>query len=126
MEPEEEPKAPRTKKVPPVTAPSEKTFGAVVAQPPTKQDEQIAELQEKLTQERDGRREDRFVGLVMLAILLDVVFFSVVSWGGGLAIVVLELIILIPLAKRMGMEELGQIISSVLNRLAGKASERNE
>lgn len=105
---------------------SGKSFEDLVPAEPTKQDVQIAELQERLTQEKDGRREDRFIGIVLLAVLLDVVFFSVISWGGGLAITVLELIILIPLAKRMGMEEVGQLISSVLHRLAGRAGDKSD
>lgn len=103
----------------------EKRFVDVVPPEPSKADQQIAELQEQLTAERDGRREDRFVGIVLLAILLDIVFFSVISFGGALAILVLELLILIPLAKRMGMQEIALIISGVLERLAGKAGEKN-
>jgi hypothetical protein len=98
-----------------------KAFDVVLSEEPSTTDRQIAELQEKLTAERDGRREDRFVAIVLLAVILDVAFFSVISWGGSLALLVLELVILIPLARRMGMEELGQVISRVLNRVAGKS-----
>ena len=102
------------------------TFDALVKDEPTKQDKQIERLQKLLTSEQDGRREDRFVGLVLLILLLDVVFFTVVSFGGALALLVLELLILVPLARRMGMEEIAQIISSVLHRLAGKASDHKD
>jgi hypothetical protein len=40
-------------------------------------------------------------------------------------LLVLELLILIPLAKRMGMQEIAQILSSVLHRMAGKAGDSN-
>lgn len=100
----------------------EKTFGDLVSPEPSNLDRQIEELQEQLANERDARKEDRFVGLVCLVILFNVVFFSVMpSFGGPLALLVLELLILIPLARRMGMEEIAQILNGVINRLAGKA-----
>jgi hypothetical protein len=99
----------------------EKSFQTLTAGEPTTQERQIAELQEQLTQERDGRREDRFVGLVCLVILLDIVFFSVMHTSGApLALVVLELLILIPVARRMGMEEVAQILNGFVGRMAGK------
>lgn len=88
---------------------------------PAQHDRQIAELQETLAQERDARREERFVFIVILVLLLDVVFFSVMpSFGGPIALLVLELLILIPLAKRMGMEEIATILSRVVGRIAGR------
>jgi len=103
-----------------------KGFDVLVASEPSKQDQQIQELQDRLERERDGRKEDRFVGIVCLVMLLDVVFFTVMpTFGGPLALLVLELLILIPLAKRMGMQEIAQILSSVLHRMAGKAGDSN-
>lgn len=88
----------------------------------TKQDEQIEELQRKLEEVRDARREDRFVGIVVIVLLLDVVFFSLMpTFGGPLALLILQLLILIPLARRMGMEEIATILSRVLHRMADKA-----
>lgn len=88
----------------------------------TKRDQQIEELQEKLTQEQDARREERFVFIVLFILLLDVVFFSVMpTFGGPLALAVLELLILIPLARRMGMEEIAGIIARVIDNVAGRA-----
>lgn len=101
---------------------TENPFMALIASEPSNQEKQIQELQEQLAHERDARNEDRFVGIVCLVILLDVAFFSVMpTFGGPLALLVLELLILIPLARRMGMEEIAQILNGVINRLAGKA-----
>lgn len=89
-----------------------------------KKDQQIAELQADLAAERDARREDRFVGLVVIVILLDISVFSVMpTFGGPLALLVLQLLVLIPLASRMGMEEVKTILSNVLNRMAGRAGD---
>lgn len=88
---------------------------------PTPRDQQIQTLQEDLANERDARREERFIFIVILVLLLDIVFFSVMSsFGGPLALLILELLILIPLAKRMGMEEIAAIYSRVLDNVAAK------
>lgn len=83
-------------------------------------DDLIQQLQEELTQERDKRKEDRFVGIVLIILLFDIVFFTVMpTFGGPLAVLVLQLLILIPLARRMGMEGIALMIDRVLDRMAG-------
>lgn len=102
-----------------------KTFDALGTEV-TKRDEQIQALQEELTQERDARREERFVFIVIAILLLNVVFFSVMeTFGGPLALLVVELIILIPLARRMGMEEIAGTINRVIDNVAGKANTKD-
>ncbi|MBF9050662.1 hypothetical protein GTA62_14590 [Roseobacter sp. HKCCD9010] len=91
------------------------------ASEPTKQEQQIQELQDDLADEKDARREDQFVFIVIVVILFDIVFFTLMpTFGGPLALLVLQLLILIPLARRMGMEEIARILNGVINRLAGK------
>lgn len=103
---------------------NDKIFDVLIGEEPSKKDQQIAELQSQLEAERDGRKEDRFVGIVCIVLLLDVVFFSVMeTFGGPIALLVLQLLILIPLAKRMGMEEIAEILSRVLHRMAGKTTD---
>ena len=102
-----------------------KGFDVLAASKVTQQQELISELQSDLVKERDARKEDQFVFLVLIVILLDIVFFSLMpTYGGPIALLVLELLILIPLAKRMGMEEVAQILSRVLNRMAGKVEDQ--
>lgn len=91
----------------------------------TNQDEQIAALERRLEEALDARREDRFVGIVLIVLLLDVVFFSVMpTFGGPLALLILQLLILIPLARRMGMEEIAKILSRVISRVADNADRK--
>lgn len=105
---------------------SDEDFSALLTDQPTKRDQQIAELQEALTNERDARREERFIFVILFILLFDVVFFTVMpSFGGPIAILVLQLLILIPLARRMGMEEIAQSVDRVLNRVAGKHTHDN-
>lgn len=97
----------------------------LLVEEPTLKDDQIERLQKKLDYERDARREERFIFIVVLVILLDVVFFSIMpSFGGPIALLILELLILIPLAKRMGMEEIAAILDRVLNNVAGNPKDR--
>ena len=94
------------------------------SQSATKTDEAIKQLEDKLEKEKDGRKEDRFFGAVIILLLLDVVFFSVMpSLGGPIALLVLELLVLIPFAKRMGMEEISLILSRVLHRVADRVKD---
>lgn len=96
-------------------------FDDLLPEEPTKRDAQVERLQAELTRERDARREDQFFGIVILAAIFDIAFFSVTpSFGGPLALLLLQLLILIPLAKRMGMEEIAQMIDRVLGRIAGR------
>jgi hypothetical protein len=107
---------------PPPPSNKEVGFESLLSPEPSKVDEQILELQNDLAAERDARNEERFVFIVLVVLLLDVVFFTVMpTFGGPLALLVLELLILIPLARRMGMQEIAQILSSVIDRMAGKA-----
>ena len=80
---------------------AEEVFAALLKQQPTKRDQQIEELQEKLTAEQDARKEERFIFIVLIVILLDIVFFTVMpSFGGPLALLILQLLVFIPLARR--------------------------
>ncbi len=100
------------------------SLGELFEEQPTKRDQQIEELQEALTEERDARKEERFVFIILAVLLLDIVFFSVMpTFGGPLALLVLELLVLIPLARRMGMEEIAKIMSRVIGRMAGKTGD---
>lgn len=105
----------------PSDPPRNDDIGALLSRPATPRDEQIEKLQEDLAKERDARREDQFVFIVIIVLLLDVVFFTVTpSFGGPLALLALELLILIPLANRMGMEEIAKLLDRVLARVTGK------
>jgi hypothetical protein len=108
-----------------VTKPPEqggKTFSDLARSQPSAQEKQIQELQENLEYERDARLEERFVFIVLIVLLLDVVFFTIMpTFGGPIALLILELLILIPLAKRMGMEEIAKTLNRVLDRMVSKS-----
>lgn len=98
----------------------------LLVEEPTLKDEQIERLQSLLDDERDARLEERFIYIVILVIIFDIVFFSIMqNFGGPLALLMLELLILIPIARRMGMEEIATMIDGVLNRVAGHSKNRD-
>ncbi len=109
----------------PLNSDEKKNFNLLTTSAVTNQDELIAALEKRLEESLDARREDRFVGIVLIVLLLDVVFFSVMpTFGGPLALLILQLLILIPLARRMGMEEIAEILSRVISRVADNTDRR--
>lgn len=100
----------------------EKSFDLLAKGDVSAQDSQVSELQEQLAHEKDARQQERFIFIVVAVLLLDVVFFAILpTFGGPLALLLLELLILIPLAKRMGMEEIAELLSRLLDHMAGKS-----
>lgn len=51
---------------------------------PSKTDQQIEQLQKELEKERDARREERFIGIVILTLLLDIILFTFLPSVSGL------------------------------------------
>jgi hypothetical protein len=98
------------------------TFDDIIPQVEDKKDSQIEELQNRLASEKDARLEERFVWIILLCGLLDVVFFTIIpSWSGPLCLLLLELLVFIPLAKRMGVEEIAVILTNVMDGVAKRA-----
>ncbi|MGR3823841.1 MAG: hypothetical protein ACU0A5_14830 [Salipiger marinus] len=92
-------------------------------EPTDKRDALIEELQEELERVKDARREDAFAFIIICILLFNIVFFTVMPTSGGpLALLILELLILVPLAQKMGMENVVQIISRVLDRVSSQSS----
>lgn len=81
--------------------------------------EQIAQLQEKLSEERDARKEERVLwGLLTLIFFNVAIFMAMPSVMGPLVIGFFELIALILFARRMGVEEIVQILQGLFEKVA--------
>ena len=81
----------------------------------TKRHEQIQELQQRLSEEKDSRKQERFFGILGFLILFNVIVLTPMqTWGGPISILILELIALVLLASRMGLQEASQIIDRIL------------
>lgn len=90
------------------------------ASPPLPVDESAATLELRLQKEMDGRQEDRFYSIAIGAVLIDMAVFPHQSWIGIVCIFLLELVILLGLAKRFGNEH----ITILLDYLFHKFCER--
>lgn len=91
----------------------------------SKKDMQIAELQSEIVSLKDCVNEDRFVSLLIILILLNVIFFShTEGWGAPITILVLELILLFILARKLGVEDITNILDKYL--LNGYLSKNNK
>jgi hypothetical protein len=72
---------------------------------PTRIDEQTAALEQQLQHQIDARREERFFWIFALILVSNVIFFKFLdSWLPTLAIVLLELPLLIGLARWLGVD----------------------
>ena len=79
-----------------------------------KQIKQIKQLESKLAKEKDARLEERFISLLVLVIILNAFLFTLMpSWGGPIVILILELLLLIPIARRMGIDEVAKLLDKV-------------
>jgi hypothetical protein len=82
-----------------------------------------ASLAEKLEAAKDARKEERFLWITVAVILIDVLWFKD-SPNPVLPIVVLvlELIILVVLARRMGIDDVVELVDRFLHTVGNKAA----
>lgn len=88
----------------------------------TKSSEAQALLADQLEEAKDRRKEERFIWIVIVTLLVNVLWFKDSS-NATLPIValVLELIVLIVLAKRMGIEDVVELMDRLLHTVGSKA-----
>ncbi len=81
--------------------------------------EAIAQLQNDLQAEKDGRLEDRFIGFVVFLVLFDILLLKdAENMFLPVVVLILELIICLLLAKRMGSEEIARLIDRLLHSVS--------
>ncbi|HEX2559132.1 hypothetical protein [Phenylobacterium sp.] len=86
-----------------------------------KKDAALEALQEQLEGEKDARSEERFVWIVLMVILLDIIWFRD-SENPTLPVVVLvlELVALMVLARRMGVDDYVTLVGRILAQIGNK------
>lgn len=78
-------------------------------------DEALDALAKQLEAAKDGRREERFLWIVVVVILVDVLWFRNASNPViPIVVLLLEAVILFILAKRMGIEEVSQLFERLM------------
>lgn len=82
--------------------------------------DQIAALQDELQKTQDDAREERFLWVLIFVIFFDAIIFSGMgSWGGPLVIGVLQLVGLIALGRRWGVDDIALWADKALGRWNG-------
>lgn len=76
----------------------------------------VARLEKQLEDIKRSRNEDRFLFLLVALILIDVYIFSHIdNWGGSIAILVLEFIMLLVVGKRFDVLVVEQWLDKFVN-----------
>lgn len=84
--------------------------------------DKIAELERHLEDERDRRREDRFLALVVVLALVDIILLQSSPAAVTGIVFVLQLVLLAIVAKRLGVEQ----IAGLMNRLVDGFAKKSE
>ena len=88
---------------------------------PSKKDELIDALQASLNEERDARKEERFVWLVIVVLMFDAFTFpSMATWTGPFVIGLIQILLAIVLGRRWQMDEIWTITTKIVDKLDGK------
>ena len=87
--------------------------------PADKRDEDIAFLQTDLESERDARKEERFYWCFAITVSIDMAAFQHLGFIAIIAIFILQLILLVGLARLFGVETVVVLIEKVLSELPG-------
>lgn len=89
------------------------------ASAPDKVAEAAAALEDQVETLTDDRLEERFAWIVVSMILFDAALFhDAESWSGPLVIGILELVLLVVLARKYQIQEVSQILAKFLDRAA--------
>jgi hypothetical protein len=104
------------------TTPASKPISEILARgtdasPPLPVDESAAALEQQLQKETDGRQEDRFYSIAIGTVLIDMAVFQHLPWIGIICIFLLELVILLGLAKRLGSEHVTILLDYLFHKL---------
>lgn len=90
------------------------------ATPPLPVDESAAALELRLQREIDGRQEERFYAIAIGTMLIDMFAFEHLPWIGIICIFLLQLVILLGLAKRLGNEHATILLDYLFRQICEK------
>lgn len=84
-------------------------------------DESNTKLQQENQNLKDKLQEERILWIISMAIVFDSFVFSLMdNWGGPIAILILQLAVILVLAKRFGVEEISGIMEKILYSIKKK------
>lgn len=85
--------------------------------PPLPVDQSAAALELRLQKEIDGRNQDLFFVIGFLVVAIDAAVFQHLPWVGIVCIFILEVVLLIGLAKRLGNEHVTILLDRLFHQL---------
>lgn len=105
--------------------PATKPIGEVLSRgvdalPPLPVDESAAALELRLQKVLDERQEERFYGVLVATVLIDMIVFEHLSWIGIICIFLLELVILTGLARKLGSEHVTILLDYLFHQFCEK------
>jgi len=101
--------------------PSESKIGLTEAPESEKVADAAASLAEELEAAKDARKEERFVWITIVVILVDVLWFKdSPNPAMPFVVLVLQLVLLIVLARRMGINDVVELIDRLLHTVSSK------
>lgn len=84
--------------------------------PQSKESDIAHKHQREIEKLKDSAREERFCWIVVCMILFDCfAFVSFKDWGASLSILILEILLLLVMARKHGVEDLIAIIDKIAN-----------
>jgi hypothetical protein len=89
---------------------------------PDAKDKALQALEDEVAQEKEARREERFIWIVVCVILIDVLWFrNAANATLPVVIFILELVALFVLARRMDIKEIVNLVDRVLYGFSQRA-----
>lgn len=86
---------------------------------PDQLDEKIDQLEKQLEAEQDRRREDRFLALLIIMMLIDILLLDKsTNITVPVIVFILQIMFLLAVAKRMGIEQIAGLLDKVLDHFA--------
>lgn len=84
--------------------------------------EAAARLGDELEAVKDARKEERFIWILIVTILLDVIWFADSSNATlPIVVLILQLVVLVIIARRMGIDDVVALIDRLLHSVGSKA-----
>jgi len=81
----------------------------------------IVDLQKQLQAEKEARAEDKFLYILIITILFNVTFFvATQNWTAPVILGVFELLFLLLIAKKLGIQEIIIMLDRIINKIIDK------
>ncbi|RXF67116.1 hypothetical protein [Hansschlegelia zhihuaiae] len=88
---------------------------------PSKLEEALEAVQQELVEERDSKKEERFVWLMALMLVFDAFMFKdMTTWAGPISIITVQILMMVALGRKWGMDHIWTITEKIIQKWDGK------